>query len=154
MHFGIVYLEAGPSGQHLNCSILVLQVQGQKIPQKENKLKDMMLNKVLKDIQKGDFHVHILLQWLQSSLYYMKLLLGIAVVLNTNQTIHSSISSEHVITWQLNQHSLHSKIQRDRFTLWFQGDLQSETEMKRAQAFSCFSALPVLFQAVPAGSRP
>lgn len=113
-----------------------------------------MLNKVLKDSQKGDFYVHILLQWLQSSLYCMKVLIGVAVVLNTNQTIHSSTSSEHVITRQINQHSLHSKIQRDRFTPWFQGDLQSETEMKRAQDCSCFSALPVLLQAVPTGHRP
>lgn len=64
MHFSIVYLETSPSGQRLNCSIPFLQVQGQKIPQKENKLKDTMLNKVLKDIQNGDFHAHILLQWL------------------------------------------------------------------------------------------
>lgn len=113
-----------------------------------------MLNKVLKDIQKGDFYVLILLQWLQPSLYYLKLLLGIAVVLNTNQTIHSSVSSQHVITWQINQHQFHSKIQRDRFSTWFQGDLQSETEMKRAQVFSCPSALPVLLQAVPAGNGP
>lgn len=64
MHFGIVYLETSPPGQHLNCSITFLQVQGQKTPQKENKLKDTMLNKVLKVIQNGDFHAHILLQWL------------------------------------------------------------------------------------------
>lgn len=101
----------------------------------------------------SDSYVHILLQWLQSSLYDVKLLLGIAVVLHTNPTIHSTVSSEHVITWQINQHSLHSKTQRDGFTSWFQGDLQSETEMKRAQGFSSFSALPALLQAVPAGNQ-
>jgi len=154
VHFYIVYLETGPSGQHLNCSTPFSQVQGQKIPQEENKLKGRMLNKVLKDIQKGDFYVHILPHWLQSSLYYRKLLLSIAVALKTNQTIYSSISCEHVITWQINQHSLHWKIQRDRFTPWFQGDLQSETEMETAQGFSSFSALPVLLQAVPAGNGP
>lgn len=115
----------------------------------------MMLKKVLKEMHKGDFYVQILPQWLKSLLYtyFMKHLLGIAAVLHRNQTVHSSISPEHVITWQINQHSLHSKIQRDRFTPWFHGDLQSEVEMKRAQGFSC-SSLPVLLQAVPAGKGP
>lgn len=115
----------------------------------------MMLKKVLKQMHKGDFYVQILPQWLKSLLYtyFMKHLLGIAAVLHRNQTVHSSISPEHVITWQINQHSLHSKIQRDRFTPWFHGDLQSEVEMKRAQGFSC-SSLPVLLQAVPAGKGP
>lgn len=72
VHFGIFYLDRSPSGKHLNFSILFLQAQGQKILQKANKWKDTMLNKVLKDIQKGDFYAQILLQWLKSSLYTIR----------------------------------------------------------------------------------